>query len=329
MTKVIPADDAINQALGESGVPEARYQSSPIVTIGGTEKVAKARRQHQHKALPRLTDHNAKQEKAYAAALASTFRQVGSKVAEQVEHRLKQHPMKKIAKADDDEDIDWDYAGQIAAGVDLSGLKVVVDNIEDLGASVSGETGRQALAQIGYKDNSDLVNLVDQRAADWAKTRAAQLVSIGGDKNIVDSTQNMIRQIVYDGIMQGKRTSEIAEDIADIESYPFSDERASLIARTEISSAHSQGALIGYKVARDDGVAVKKEWDTSGNETVCDECQDNEDAGPIDLDDEFPSGDDATPAHPECACVLVPFIDEDTNGDDDAGSDEDEDEDDE
>jgi hypothetical protein len=122
------------------------------------------------------------------------------------------------------------------------------------------------------------------------------------------STRNMVRDTVYQGLKDGKRSSEIADELQA--AYPFSDERAELIANTEIANAHSQGALMGYKAARQGGVAVRKSWVTSGNANVCIVCQDNEDAGPIDLDDEFPSGDDAPGAHPLCACVLVPVVGE-------------------
>jgi hypothetical protein len=37
----------------------------------------------------------------------------------------------------------------------------------------------------------------------------------------------------------------------------------------------------------------------------------------IDLDDEFPSGDDAAPAHPNCECTLVYERDDSEDGEDD------------
>lgn|GEM_PF-105765 len=37
---------------------------------------------------------------------------------------------------------------------------------------------------------------------------------------------------------------------------------------------------------------------------TCEVCQDNSDAGWIDMDDTFPSGDDEPPAHPNCDCDL-------------------------
>jgi hypothetical protein len=37
---------------------------------------------------------------------------------------------------------------------------------------------------------------------------------------------------------------------------------------------------------------------------TCDVCQENADAGWIDMDDTFPSGDDEPPAHPHCDCDI-------------------------
>ena len=43
---------------------------------------------------------------------------------------------------------------------------------------------------------------------------------------------------------------------------------------------------------------------TSGDDTCCDDCEANEAAGLIDLDEAFPSGDDSPPAHPNCRCTV-------------------------
>ncbi len=43
-------------------------------------------------------------------------------------------------------------------------------------------------------------------------------------------------------------------------------------------------------------------------ENIGDECGDNADASPIPISDNFPSGDDAPPAHPRCRCYLDAYI---------------------
>ncbi len=97
----------------------------------------------------------------------------------------------------------------------------------------------------------------------------------------------------------------------------FSEERATLIADTEVAMANGQGALAGYREAQAAGVKLKKIWVT--DDDPCDECQENADAGAIDVDDEFPSGDDAEIAHPGCRCHTESVVEYDEHEDDDEG----------
>lgn len=221
----------------------------------------------------------------------------------------------KIAKADDgDEDLDWALAAEIADGLDLSTLNVLVEQGGQLGASVAGNSGRVSIAQFGFTDTSQMVNQIDQRAADWAKERAAEMVgmrwqngqlvpSADAKKRIDLSTRNMVRDTIYSGLQDGKRSTEIADDLEGAGKYPFSEARAALIANSEIATAHSQGALESFYVARDNGVNTKKSWLVA--DAPCPICEENGDAGAIDLEDEFPSGDLCPQAHPHCLCVLL------------------------
>ncbi len=84
------------------------------------------------------------------------------------------------------------------------------------------------------------------------------------------------------------------------------EDRAALIANTEVAGANSGGALVGMKEAQDAGVGMLKEWGVDSD--PCPICEENADAGPIPLDEDFPSGDDAPQAHPGCLCVLVGVV---------------------
>lgn len=221
------------------------------------------------------------------AALAS----LGQSVADQVEARLKE-----LGKADDD-GIDIDDL--------LNGLSVIFGDdfagelFEDM-APMFASSGKLALAQIG-STSSELVNQVSDRSVEWAESAAAELVT-----NISDATRDMLRGTITSGMEENLSAEDIAASIKD--SYAFSDDRSSLIAMTEIATANSQGALAGYKEAEDAGVKVKKSWLILDD--ACDVCQENADAGAIPLDEDFPSGDDATPGHPNCRCVIVPEVED-------------------
>jgi hypothetical protein len=79
----------------------------------------------------------------------------------------------------------------------------------------------------------------------------------------------------------------------------FSDTRAEMIAQTEVNDAYNYGRV---ELATEAGFD-EKAWDPDGD--ACEEiCQPNVDAGWIDIDEEFPSGDDAPTAHPFCDCGI-------------------------
>jgi hypothetical protein len=227
---------------------------------------------------------------------------------------------RKLAKADDDEDIDWGYAADIADGLDLSGLSVMVDPVSQQGAQVSGSTATIALGQFGMDDN-DVVNRVNERAAAWAALRAAEMVGMRYDaqgnlvpsrdasKRIDTATRNMLRQTIGDGLAAGQTVDEIGRDIYD--GYGFSEERAALIANTEVRRASNQGALEGYAAIKSSGVPLKKEWLVA--DSPCEECEGNADDGAIGIDETFSSGDDAPPGHPNCQCTLIPVTDDEGN----------------
>ncbi|MGO9773372.1 MAG: phage minor head protein, partial [Roseiarcus sp.] len=191
--------------------------------------------------------------------------------------------------------------GAVLDGFDLDLPAAERDDLESVLAGVAADSAELGYAQVGVGDvGDDLFEQLNEAALAWAKQHAAELVS-----QISDTTRDDVRSAIADGIASNLSTAEIADAIADLGA--FSDARALLIAETEIATANSQGALAGYKQASADGVEVMKEWLVAADD-VCDDCQDNADAGPIDLDEDFPSGDDAPPGHPHCRCALSPVV---------------------
>lgn len=79
--------------------------------------------------------------------------------------------------------------------------------------------------------------------------------------------------------------------------------RADVIAVNQISDAFHTGMVdIADKFSADTGIAVKKVWVV--DDDPCPICQDNADQGPIPDDEDFESGDDSPPAHPNCRCSI-------------------------
>ncbi len=183
---------------------------------------------------------------------------------------------------------------------------------------VAEDSGLYALAQVGVKESSKIVNVVYDKSIKYATERAAEMVGkkwVNGELidnpnaeyRIDQSTRDELQRIIAQGLEDNLGKDAIADLIE--EAGTFSSERAELIANTEIGTANSQGALDGYKAARDLGINLGKDW--IADEDPCIECEANADAGTIDLDDTFPSGDDSPLAHPGCECVLSVTVHED------------------
>ncbi len=233
------------------------------------------------------------------------FKRTGKLVGEQVYSMLQ-----RLNKSSDD---DPNYGDE----VDLSSLDVLIDATEPYLLAVAGTTGKQVLAQFqGIDEYDEAFDVVNQAAVDYASKRAAEMVGMKKDPltgklipnpraqyNITDSLRSRIQQLITDGLADNIGNRAIADSI---EEEGFSSVRAELIAFTEIRSANSQGALDAFKAADDNGVNVQKAWLTAGDDKVCDDiCQPNQDQGPIDVDEEFDSGDQRTPGHPRCRCVII------------------------
>jgi SPP1 gp7 family putative phage head morphogenesis protein len=244
-------------------------------------------------------------------SLAKHLKAIGKEIARKVS---------RVAKAEGDDEIDEAIDGAEWGAVAAS-VKVELVAVAEDGA-------KRALALLGVDDEGILEHTYGA-ARDWATNRAAELVGKKWDGDelvdnpraefaITDSLRDELRSAVADAIDQGLSAATLSDNIEDLSG--FSEQRAALIARTELVNANNQAHLSAFK---NSGVVDQKEWSTSNEESVCEDCQANEDEGPIDLDDEFPSGDDAPVAHPACMCVLIARISEDVE-DEEAEVDEDE-----
>lgn len=200
-------------------------------------------------------------------------------------------------KADDEQD-----GRKIADGLDLSPLEAFsatafLSTLDDRAI----ESGEQFLAEIGIPRNNGLFEQVNTRAVQYIRQRGAELVT-----QIDEATRNGIADIIADSLERNLSVDDIIAEL--VASYDFSEERAELIARTEIGIANSQGTLAGMRELQAQGVSIKKAWFPDAE--ACPVCLENADEGFIDIDDTFPSGDDAPLSHPNCECSLISEIEE-------------------
>jgi SPP1 gp7 family putative phage head morphogenesis protein len=84
----------------------------------------------------------------------------------------------------------------------------------------------------------------------------------------------------------------------------IADQRAGLITETEAAYAMS---LVENETYKRNGIA-KHRWITAQDERTCVECMGNEEAGAIKIDENFPSGVMAPPAHVRCRCYHLPVL---------------------
>lgn len=121
----------------------------------------------------------------------------------------------------------------------------------------------------------------------------------------VDKTSmEWVSQMVGRGIKQGLSATEIVKMVRK-EIPKIAERRAELISETEFMVVMNRIETEVYK--RND---IKKVvWRTSEDERVCtDFCVPNEEAGPITLGNEFPSGQISPPSHARCRCYLLPVL---------------------
>jgi hypothetical protein len=107
------------------------------------------------------------------------------------------------------------------------------------------------------------------------------------------------------GLEEGLTPKQTAKMIDFIIDDP---QQALIISQTETSRAMSVASRNAYEEAQVDMV----EWLVAEG---CDLCQENADASPIGIDEEFPSGDTEPPAHPNCMCALAPYFDPNARND--------------
>jgi hypothetical protein len=143
--------------------------------------------------------------------------------------------------------------------------------------------GNQAAAAL-IRPKAGLQGLLDRRQ-----------ITIDG---VTSTKLNRIGTVLADALERGVSPREVSILVDQVVNDP---EQALVIAQTEMSRAVSIASRELYQ----DSNVEQVEWLVAAG---CDDCQENADASPIGIDEEFPSGDTEPPAHPNCMCSLAPYI---------------------
>ncbi len=118
------------------------------------------------------------------------------------------------------------------------------------------------------------------------------------DKTTVDRLATAIANAYESGATFDQTTAAVRREFADMTAT-----RAKMIAQTELNDAYNQSIL---HFGREAG-ATMKSWET--DLAPCPICIENALAGEIPIEDDFPSGDDAAPGHPNCLCSTLVHAD--------------------
>lgn len=199
-------------------------------------------------------------------------------------------------------------------GLDAFGQDVV-DEISDELEAMHQRASRAGLAQVRLTPTDEIVNHLDAKAQEYVASRGAELVgkkvledgsvidNPSAKWSIADTTRDDLRAVITDGVEQGWSSKFLADAIES--SGAFDESRALMIARTELAYAHVEGNVEGWRAS---GEVTGKRSLLGDLHDVPDECDDNADAGVIDFEDDFPSGDAFPPYHPNCVCDVVPVL---------------------
>lgn len=219
---------------------------------------------------------------------------------------------------------DDDRIEQIIASLDFSAWAVLAGDLEPILDDIGGDQSIAVLARLGIdvEVRSEVLNVVSADALAYARTRSAEMVGMRRNElgrlvpnpraqwRITEGTREALRGVITQALTDGWSNQRLAEEM--VEAYAFSKERATVIARTETQMATQAASLQSYKAS---GVVDGKQWLTAEDDRVSEECQANGEAGPNgdgvlrDWDANYPSGDAAPPAHPNCRCAVLPWFD--------------------
>jgi hypothetical protein len=165
----------------------------------------------------------------------------------------------------------------------------------------------QTVLSLGI-DDIDYITQSNMEAASWAANRAAEMVGkkwVNGmlvdnpdaQWSITQTTRDDIRKIITDGLADKSDMKDIVEKI---NGQVFNDDRAKMIARTEVGRAQMGAQVDAWKKT---GLVKSLVWETTSDDP-CPECDMN-DGKEVEFGKAFPSGAYSTlDSHPRCNCIV-------------------------
>lgn len=203
----------------------------------------------------------------------------------------------------------------------IDGLPYNADIVDTIsaGSSTSFTKGaRDTYRQFDLGAVGISFDLVNDAAIDYLK--GVETIHLSDARGSISyTTKKRIKKVLIDAAEQGLNYQDTSKLIqAQAGAGVFSQARGELIAVREIGLAYGQGNKASVEIyRRETGAIIEKEWITSGDDLVTDECQANEDMGWIGFNEFFNNtgAQEVAPRsdHPRCRCDTG-YRQVDTNG---------------
>jgi SPP1 gp7 family putative phage head morphogenesis protein len=163
---------------------------------------------------------------------------------------------------------------------------------------------KQALEDKGFFDKAQ-IDFMKTAFGQPETTKKIQLLatrSFAELEGITDAMAQKLNRVLANGMVEGLGARDIAKQmVAEIDG--ITNQRALVLARTEVIHAHAEGQLDSFTDLGVAEVGVEAEWSTAGDDRVCPECEDMEGKSfPIE------EAHGMIPLHPNCRCTWIPMI---------------------
>ncbi len=190
------------------------------------------------------------------------------------------------------------------------GIKRARQELKKKGIEIDDGSDGGSPIQVSFNNpmNADRVGMIYTRAYSSLKGITAEMDSVVSD-------------VLALGIADGRGPREIArllnkaitgdgtgDDLSILDSLGRkipARRRAEVLARTEVIRAHHQANIAEYRAAGVLGIKVQAEWLTAGDARVCKQCAPMN-GKRFNMDE----AENIIPAHPQCRCVALPYIEE-------------------
>lgn len=191
--------------------------------------------------------------------------------------------------------------GELWDGIEYETTPLLQQAVTAIEADALQKGADQLRAQLGF-DAKRTFSLANPRAVAFFRKTGGSVDYI---RDIQETTKESLKTVITTGLDEGWSYSQTAREIRKLYDGPITVKRAQLIATHEAAQAYEYGNFAFGKSIEDDGIIMRKRWVTSHDDRVSDGCQENEDAGAIPLDEDFPSGDQTPPRFPGCRCYCA------------------------